>query len=145
MTESDNSGNSESNHDGTPVEISRRRLLGTVGAAGATGLVIGAAGGVGISSAVSGEGTTGGSGAGGPQALTSVGATEVMFHGKHQAGITQPLQSRGHLVAFDLAPGAGRKEAMALLRRWSATAKVLMAGKAPAEDTGIALDAGPSS
>ncbi|MEU7074786.1 iron uptake transporter deferrochelatase/peroxidase subunit [Streptomyces narbonensis] len=145
MTESDNSGNSESNRDGTPVEISRRRLLGTVGAAGATGLVIGAAGGVGISSAMSGESTTGGSGAGGPQALTSVGATEVMFHGKHQAGITQPLQSRGHLIAFDLAPGAGRKEAMALLRRWSATAKALMAGKAPAEDTGIALDAGPSS
>ncbi|QPK50635.1 deferrochelatase/peroxidase EfeB [Streptomyces gardneri] len=127
------------------MDISRRRLLGTVGAAGATGLVIGAAGGVGISSAVSGDDTTGGSGAGGPQALTSVGATEVMFHGKHQAGITEPLQSRGHLIAFDLAPGAGRKEAMALLRRWSATAKVLMAGKAPAEDTGIALDAGPSS
>ncbi|MFF8833928.1 iron uptake transporter deferrochelatase/peroxidase subunit [Streptomyces sp. NPDC015130] len=125
------------------MDISRRRLLGTVGAAGAAGLVIGAAGGVGVSSAVSGDGTTGG--AGGPQALTSVGATEVMFHGKHQAGITDPLQSRGHLIAFDLAPGAGRKEAMALLRRWSATAKVLMAGKAPAEDTGIALDAGPSS
>ncbi|MFI9296092.1 iron uptake transporter deferrochelatase/peroxidase subunit [Streptomyces gardneri] len=145
MTESDNSGNSDSGRDSTPVDISRRRLLGTVGAAGATGLVIGAAGGVGISSAVSGDDTTGGSGAGGPQALTSVGATEVMFHGKHQAGITEPLQSRGHLIAFDLAPGAGRKEAMALLRRWSATAKVLMAGKAPAEDTGIALDAGPSS
>ncbi|MEU3744858.1 MULTISPECIES: iron uptake transporter deferrochelatase/peroxidase subunit [Streptomyces] len=145
MTESDNSGNSDSNRDDNPVEISRRRLLGTVGAAGATGLVIGAAGGVGISSAVSGDDTAGGSGAGGPQALTSVGATEVMFHGKHQAGITEPLQSRGHLIAFDLAPGAGRKEAMALLRRWSATAKVLMAGKAPAEDTGIALDAGPSS
>ncbi|MEU3691954.1 iron uptake transporter deferrochelatase/peroxidase subunit [Streptomyces narbonensis] len=145
MSESDNSGNSDSTRDGTRVEISRRRLLGTVGAAGATGLVIGAAGGVGISSAVSGDDTAGGSGAGGPQALTSVGATEVMFHGKHQAGITEPLQSRGHLIAFDLAPGAGRKEARALLRRWSATAKALMAGKAPAEDTGIALDAGPSS
>ncbi|MFB7356395.1 iron uptake transporter deferrochelatase/peroxidase subunit [Streptomyces gardneri] len=145
MTESDNSGNSDSGRESTPVDISRRRLLGTVGAAGATGLVIGAAGGVGISSAVSGDDTSGASGAGGPQALTSVGATEVMFHGKHQAGITEPLQSRGHLIAFDLAPGAGRKEAMALLRRWSATAKVLMAGKAPAEDTGIALDAGPSS
>lgn len=95
MTENDN------------LEISRRRLLGTVGAA--------------------------------------VGATEVMFHGKHQAGITDPLQSRGHLIAFDLAPGAGRKEAIALLRRWSVSAKALMAGKAPAGDTGVALDAGPSS
>ncbi|MEU3482188.1 iron uptake transporter deferrochelatase/peroxidase subunit [Streptomyces sp. NPDC033754] len=125
------------------MDISRRRLLGTVGAAGAAGLVIGAAGGVGISGAVSDDDTT--TGAAGPQSLTSVGATEVMFHGKHQAGITTPLQSRGHLIAFDLAPGAGRKEAAALLRRWSATAKALMAGKAPAGDTGIALDAGPSS
>ncbi|MEV8586937.1 iron uptake transporter deferrochelatase/peroxidase subunit [Streptomyces sp. NPDC051180] len=133
MTDSDN------------LDISRRRLLGTVGAAGAAGLVIGAAGGVGVSAAVSGEDGGGNSGSGGAPALTSVGATEVMFHGKHQAGITTPLQSRGHLVAFDLAPGAGRKEAAALLRRWSVTAKALMAGRAPAGDTGIALDAGPSS
>ncbi|MGA5193837.1 iron uptake transporter deferrochelatase/peroxidase subunit [Streptomyces exfoliatus] len=126
-------------------EISRRRLLGTVGAAGAAGLVIGAAGGVGVSSAVSGDDTAAGTGAGGAPALTTVGATEVMFHGKHQAGITDPLQSRGHLIAFDLAPGAGRKEAVALLRRWSATAKAVMSGKAPTGDTGIALDAGPSS
>ncbi|MET9722346.1 iron uptake transporter deferrochelatase/peroxidase subunit [Streptomyces zaomyceticus] len=133
MTENDN------------LEISRRRLLGTVGAAGAAGLVIGAAGGVGVSSAVSGGETPAGAGAGGAPALTSVGSTEVMFHGKHQAGITTPLQSRGHLVAFDLAPGAGRKEAVALLRRWSVTAKAVMAGRAPTGDTGVALDAGPSS
>ncbi|MFF1506906.1 iron uptake transporter deferrochelatase/peroxidase subunit [Streptomyces sp. NPDC058326] len=133
MTENDN------------LEISRRRLLGTVGAAGAAGLVIGAAGGVGVTAATSGDDTTAGTGAGGAPALTTVGSTEVMFHGKHQAGITTPLQSRGHLIAFDLAPGSGRKEAVALLRRWSATAKALMAGKAPAGDTGIALDAGPSS
>ncbi|WP_173861485.1 Dyp-type peroxidase domain-containing protein, partial [Streptomyces aureus] len=132
MTENDN------------LEISRRRLLGTVGAAGAAGLVIGAAGGVGVTAAGSGDDTAG-TGAGGAPALTSVGATEVMFHGKHQAGITTPLQSRGHLIAFDLAPGAGHKESMALLRRWSVTAKALMAGKTPAGDTGVALDAGPSS
>ncbi|MBW3706106.1 deferrochelatase/peroxidase EfeB, partial [Streptomyces griseus] len=85
-------------------------------------------------------------------ALTTVGATEAMFHGKHQPGITTPLQARGHLVAFDLAAGAGRKEAAALLRRWSAVAKELMAGRpaaggpdGPGHDTGIALDAGPSS
>ncbi|MFF0475298.1 iron uptake transporter deferrochelatase/peroxidase subunit [Streptomyces sp. NPDC004284] len=130
MTDSDN------------LDLSRRRLLGTVGAAGAAGLVVGAAGSAGISAAFSGDDA---SGTGGAPALTTVGSTAVMFHGKHQAGITTPLQSRGHLIAFDLAPGAGRKEAAALLRRWSATAKVLMAGKAPAEDTGIALDAGPSS
>ncbi|MCZ0980425.1 iron uptake transporter deferrochelatase/peroxidase subunit [Streptomyces diastatochromogenes] len=130
MTDSDN------------LDLSRRRLLGTAGAAGAAGLVVGAIGGAGISATLSGEDTAG---AGGAPALTTVGSTAVMFHGKHQAGITTPLQSRGHLIAFDLAPGAGRKEAAALLRRWSATAKVLMAGKAPAGDTGVALDAGPSS
>ncbi|MGW6552545.1 hypothetical protein ACWGBV_20055, partial [Streptomyces sp. NPDC055051] len=63
-----------SSSDGGHLDISRRRLLGTVGAAGAAGLVIGAAGGAGIAAA----GSDGGSapGAGGPQALTSVGATE---------------------------------------------------------------------
>ncbi|MFD5709657.1 iron uptake transporter deferrochelatase/peroxidase subunit [Streptomyces pharetrae] len=113
--------------------ISRRRLLGT---AGATGLVLGAAGGaVGYAAAPSGA-----------TPLTSLGAEEVMFHGKHQPGITTPLQSRGHLVAFDLTPGAGRKEAAALLRRWSDTARRLMAGEpAGQDDTGIARDAGPSS
>lgn len=78
--------------------------------------------------------------------LTSVGSDEVMFHGKHQPGITEGLQARGHLVAFDLAAGAGRKEAAALLRRWSQTARRLMAGEASgAGDTDVARDAGPSS
>ncbi|MFF8523242.1 iron uptake transporter deferrochelatase/peroxidase subunit [Streptomyces werraensis] len=113
--------------------ISRRRLLGT---AGATGLVLGAAGGaVGYESAPSGA-----------TPLTSVGATKLPFHVKHQPGITDPLQSRGHLLAFDLAPGAGRKEAAALLRRWSDTARRLMAGEFDAEgDSDVARDAGPSS
>ncbi|GGV76186.1 hypothetical protein GCM10010340_44490 [Streptomyces griseoloalbus] len=78
--------------------------------------------------------------------LTSVGEGRVEFHVKHQPGITQPLQARGHLIAFDLAPGAGRKEAAALLRRWSDTARRLMAGEPSAQgDTGVARDAGPSS
>ncbi|MEZ7155974.1 iron uptake transporter deferrochelatase/peroxidase subunit [Streptomyces sp. MAD19A] len=113
--------------------ISRRRLLGT---AGATGLVLGAAGGaVGYAAAPSGA-----------TPLSSVGATEVPFHVKHQPGITEPLQSRGHLLAFDLAPGAGRREAAALLRRWSDTARRLMAGEFEAEgDSDVARDAGPSS
>lgn len=69
-----------------------------------------------------------------------------MFHGKHQPGITTPMQARGHLVAFDLAAGAGRKEAAALLRRWSDTARRLMAGEpAGSRDTDVARDAGPSS
>ncbi|MFE6687730.1 iron uptake transporter deferrochelatase/peroxidase subunit [Streptomyces sp. NPDC057743] len=127
--------------DGSTVELSRRRLLGTVGAAGATGLVLGGAGGALGVSAARAMGDD-------PQALTSIGATAVPFRAsgaKHQAGITTPLQARGHLVAFDLAAGAGRKEAAALLRRWTRTAQELMAGRTPAADTDVALDAGPSS
>ncbi|MGV9253530.1 iron uptake transporter deferrochelatase/peroxidase subunit [Streptomyces sp. NPDC003697] len=113
--------------------ISRRRLLGT---AGATGLVLGAAGGA--------VGHAAGPSSAAP--LTSLGSDRAMFHGKHQPGITDPLQARGHLAAFDLTPGAGRKEAAALLRRWSAAAERLMAGEAaPHDDTDVARDAGPSS
>ncbi|MFD5842675.1 iron uptake transporter deferrochelatase/peroxidase subunit [Streptomyces chartreusis] len=113
--------------------LSRRRLLGT---AGATGLVLGAAGGAVGYAARPAEATP----------LASLGAGQVMFHGKHQPGILQGLQARGHLVAFDLAAGAGRKEAAALLRRWSETARRLMAGDAAQQDdTDVARDAGPSS
>ncbi|MGW2742774.1 iron uptake transporter deferrochelatase/peroxidase subunit [Streptomyces sp. NPDC001450] len=114
--------------------ISRRALIGT---AGATGLVLGAAGGAVGYAAAPAQATT---------PLTSVGSDRAMFHGKHQPGITEGLQARGHLVAFDLAAGAGRKEAAALLRRWSATAERLMAGEAaPHDDTYVARDAGPSA
>ncbi|MFF1337967.1 iron uptake transporter deferrochelatase/peroxidase subunit [Streptomyces sp. NPDC058290] len=130
----------ESNPD---IEISRRRLLGTVGAAGAAGLALGATGGALVHSALA-DSPAGAPGATG--SLASLGATEVSFHGDHQGGITTPLQAKGHVLAFDLAPGAGRKEAAALMRRWSDTARLLMAGKAVSStDTGIALDAGPSS
>jgi dye decolorizing peroxidase len=114
--------------------ISRRRLLGT---AGATGLMLGAAGGAaGYAAAPSSTATP----------LTSLGSERVMFHGKHQPGITTPMQACGHLVAFDLAAGAGRKEAAALLRRWSDTARRLMAGEPTgSRDTDVARDAGPSS
>ncbi|AEM88441.1 iron uptake transporter deferrochelatase/peroxidase subunit [Streptomyces violaceusniger] len=115
--------------------ISRRRLLGSAGAAGAAGLVAGGAAGAYASEATREA----------PEPLSSLGATAVPFHGRRQAGITTPLQAHGHLLAFDLAPGANRKAAAALLRRWSRTAQELMAGEAPPGDTGIALDAGPSS
>lgn len=119
----------------TTSPLSRRRLLGTAGAAGAAGLVAGAAGGV-AGTALAGDDTP---------PLSTVGSTAVMFHGKHQAGIITAPQSRGHLAAFDLLPDAGRKGAAALLRRWSRTAERLTAGRAAADDTAIALDAGPAS
>ncbi|KPI21804.1 Tat-translocated protein [Actinobacteria bacterium OK074] len=129
-------GSSETSEPPKPPKgaLSRRRLLGT---AGATGLVLGAAGSAAGYEAAADDR---------PTPLTSVGADMAMFHGKHQPGITNALQARGHLVAFDLAAGAGRTEAAALLRRWSATAQRLMAGEPAAQDdTSVARDAGPSS
>ncbi|MFB9461332.1 iron uptake transporter deferrochelatase/peroxidase subunit [Streptomyces cinereospinus] len=120
--------------DASPREgLSRRTLLAS---AGAGGLVLGAAGGAAGYAAAPARATP----------LTSLGAEQVMFHGKHQPGITTPMQARGHLVAFDLAAGAGRREAAALLRRWSGTARRLMAGEPAGDgDTDVARDAGPSS
>ncbi|MGV9941780.1 iron uptake transporter deferrochelatase/peroxidase subunit [Streptomyces sp. NPDC003401] len=119
--------------DAPRAGLTRRKLLGT---AGATGIVIGAAGGAAGYAAAPAQAAP----------LSSIGSDRAMFHVKHQPGITQGLQARGHLVAFDLAAGAGRKEAAALLRRWSQTARRLMAGEAAAhDDTDIARDAGPSS
>ncbi|MFF8989592.1 iron uptake transporter deferrochelatase/peroxidase subunit [Streptomyces sp. NPDC014983] len=113
--------------------VSRRTLLGT---AGATGLVLGTAAGAAGYAAAPAPATP----------LTSVGSDRAMFHVKHQPGITEALQACGHLIAFDLAAGAGRKEAAALLRRWSTTAERLMAGEpAPHDDTDVSRDAGPSS
>ncbi|MTE20081.1 deferrochelatase/peroxidase EfeB [Streptomyces sp. TRM43335] len=123
---------------GEPTGPSRRRLLGTAGAAGAAGLAFGAAGGA-LGTAAATER---------PTALSSVGAARRPFHGVHQPGIADPAQAHGHLIAFDLAADTGRTEAAALLRRWSRAARALMAGEAPPgrlHDTGIALDAGPSS
>lgn len=108
-----------------------------LGTAGATGLVLGTAGAAGGYAAAPSEAAT---------PLTSLGTDRAMFHGKHQPGITDALQARGHVVAFDLAAGAGRKEAAALLRRWSETARRLMAGEPSGhDDTDVARDAGPSS
>jgi dye decolorizing peroxidase len=125
--------------DGAPVparpRLTRRRLVGSAGAAGAVGLLAGGAGGASAAGVLRDD----------PAALGSVGGTQVPFHGLHQAGITTPAQAYGHLVAFDLAQTAGRKGAAALLRRWSAAAEAMTAGRAPSHDDQIALDAGPCS
>lgn len=134
-------------------ELSRRRLLGAAGAAGATGLALGGtAGALGHAAAQDAP----------PTALAGVGSATVPFHGTHQAGISTPLQAHGHLVAFDLAPGTAatrRTRAAALLRRWSRTAAGLMSGDTTRIEgsgegsgggpdgpaSGVALDAGPCS
>lgn len=136
-TTDDTGSDTSADAEAAAPAISRRRLIGTAGAAGAAGLVAGAAG---------GSATYAATRPGAATALSTVGSATVAFHGAHQAGITTPMQARGHLVALDLAPGAGRREAAALLRRWSQTARRLMAGEPAGErDTGVALDAGPSA
>ncbi|WP_326598127.1 iron uptake transporter deferrochelatase/peroxidase subunit [Streptomyces sp. NBC_01803] len=122
-----------------PAPLTRRRLLTTASTAGAAGIAIGTTTGAIAHSAATDNGE-------GP-ALTTLGTTAIPFHGTHQPGITTPAQAHGHLAAFDLAPASGRREAAALLRRWSALAAELMAGRTPdsATDTAVARDAGPSS
>ena len=123
--------------DEPPSGVTRRRLLGTAGAAGAAGLAVGAGASAGWAATRSE-----------PEPLTSLGATRVPFHGTHQPGITTPLQAHGHLAAFDLVPGAGRTGAAALLRRWSSAAERLMAGepwRGERAGADVGRDAGPSS
>jgi dye decolorizing peroxidase len=125
---------------GAPAGLfSRRRLLGTAGAAGAAGLVAGGAAGAGTAVAARDR----------PAPLAGVGAAHVPFEGAHQAGIVQPAQARGHLVAFDLGPGADRRAAAALLRRWSDAVREMTRAGQPATpaayDDQVADDAGPSS
>lgn len=119
-----------------PSGVSRRRVLGAAGVGGAAGLTLGGVGGA--AGHVLATGDT-------PAELASVGSTAVMFHGKHQAGITTPLQACGHLAAFDLAPGADRRAAAGLMRRWTRAAAAMAEGRTPDDDNQIALDAGPSS
>ncbi|MEV4506140.1 iron uptake transporter deferrochelatase/peroxidase subunit [Streptomyces klenkii] len=119
--------------------MSRRQLIKAAGAAGAAGAVTGA---LAVPFASQLTGSEDGSSRPG---LASIGETAIPFHGKWQPGIVTPAQAHGHLVAFDLAAGAKREDAVALMRRWSAMAKTIMAGKTPDHGTGIALDAGPSA
>lgn len=112
--------------------MSRRRVLGMAGGAGLAGVASGGMAGHALIPAV------------GPP-LTTVGQSAERFHGRHQAGITTPLQAYGHLAAFDLQPGAGRTATAELLRNWSAAAETMMAGRPPTGDDQIALDAGPCS
>nr|WP_042416177.1 iron uptake transporter deferrochelatase/peroxidase subunit [Streptacidiphilus anmyonensis] len=122
-------------------QLSRRRLLGAAGAGGAAGLALGA----------------GGYALAGPPAprrsadaavpATALGSTAVAFHGAHQAGIVEPMQSSLHATAFDLTPGTARPGLTALMKRWSAAAAAMAEGRTPPglTDDQVALDAGPSS
>jgi deferrochelatase/peroxidase EfeB len=121
------------------VTLSRRGLLGAVGAGAA---VAGAGAAVLATGALSED----------PVTPTS-GATEaVPFRGRHQAGIVTPAQDRMHFVALDVRT-RNRAELVQLLKDWTVAAERMTKGleakpngavggipEAAPADTGEALD-----
>ena len=126
--------------------LSRRRLLGLVGAGTAGVLAAGATGGV-IGHAAAQDAA----------AQTGPGPDDaVPFTGRHQAGIVTPAQDRLHFVAFDVTTDS-RDELVAMLKAWTAAARRMTAGRdagpvgavdgeqfAPPDDTGEAIGLPPS-
>jgi deferrochelatase/peroxidase EfeB len=130
---------------GTPASgcISRRGILGLLGAGALGGGLVGSAGGVLADRAFAG-------------ARQAAGGSTYAFHGAHQAGITTPAQDRLHFAAFDVAD-IDRAGLVSLLEDWSAAAARMTAGgsagalgavdgpyDSPPDDTGEALDLPPA-
>jgi deferrochelatase/peroxidase EfeB len=81
---------------------------------------------------------------------TPAGRQVIEFHGTHQAGIATPAQDRLHFAAFDLST-TSRSELIVLLKKWTAAAEAMCAGRdvgsgavtgspnSPPDDTGEAL------
>jgi deferrochelatase/peroxidase EfeB len=124
------------------VSLSRRRLLGVVGA-GAAVAGTGAAVGVLANEAMSDDPVR--------PASADAGAA-VPFHGRHQAGIVTPAQDRMHFVALDVKT-KDRAELRQLLQDWTRAAARMTRGleakehgavgglpEAAPADTGEALD-----
>ncbi|MEV7693914.1 iron uptake transporter deferrochelatase/peroxidase subunit [Microbacterium sp. NPDC089189] len=125
--------------------LSRRGLLGLLGA-GAAGLAAGAVGGAVATVAV-----------GGARGDTASGGVHA-FYGDHQAGITTAVQDHLHFAAFDMADSATRDDLITLLQDWSYAASRMTQGldvsasgaiggspQAPPDDTGEALGLPASS
>ncbi|MFE7183786.1 iron uptake transporter deferrochelatase/peroxidase subunit [Streptomyces erythrochromogenes] len=115
---------------------SRRAVLGWGGA----GLALGAAAAGGAAVAFGG---------GSDMVSASAAGVAVPFHGEHQAGIASAVQDRLHFAAFDVKT-KDRAQLVALLKEWTAAARLMTAGlpvgdayeglpEAPPTDTGEAL------
>lgn len=122
--------------------ISRRRALSLAGVSAAAGVGAGVAAGRAIPEATASPAD--------PDALT------YPFYGDHQAGITTPAQDRLHFAAFDI-DEISRDELVGLLQDWTLAAARMSQGgsagdfapdagpyEAPPEDTGEAMDLGPT-
>ncbi|MCW2756778.1 MAG: deferrochelatase/peroxidase EfeB, partial [Nocardioidaceae bacterium] len=129
-------GNDATSPDAPSGGVSRRRMLGTVGA----GVAVGAAGIGGY--AVAANASTG-------RSEDAAREASYAFHGKHQAGIVTPAQDRLHFAAFDVTT-TSRDALIALLKAWTTAAAQLTRGEevgngapqpyeAPALDTGEAI------
>jgi len=127
-----------------PTGVSRRGLLGLVGA-GAAGVAIGAGAGVagGMAFARADDG--------------GAAASAYEFFGAHQAGITTPVQDHLHFAAFDMMARTDRDDLVSLLQDWSYAAARMTRGldvsatgavggspEAPPDDTGEAIGLGAS-
>jgi deferrochelatase/peroxidase EfeB len=123
--------------------VSRRAVLGGLGAAAVAG-----AGGFALGNRAADSGSSG--------VQTSVGlvaGSVVPFHGAHQAGIATPVQDRLIFGSFDVV-SAERDDLVALLKTWTTSAVALTRGAmvgsdstdpdAPPDDTGEALGLPPS-
>jgi deferrochelatase/peroxidase EfeB len=124
--------------------VSRRGLLGLVGA-GAAGLAIGAGAGVAGGTAIARAADAG------------AAASPYDFYGAHQAGITTPVQDHLHFAAFDMMARTDRADLISLLQDWSYAAARMTRGldvtasgavggspEAPPDDTGEAIGLGAS-
>jgi len=126
--------------------VSRRRLLGAVGAGAA---VAGAA--LGAGGAVLAHHDSGSSGAD----AAGSGPQTVAFRGVHQAGIATPSQDRLCFATFDVGPGATAADLRELLKTWTAAAEAMTLGHpvpgnpgdlyTPPEDTGEAAGLQPGN
>ncbi len=129
------------NPESTTSGLSRRSVLGLIGAAGAAGAV-GVAGSVAIAR----------------DEQSDPGSSKVSFAGKHQAGITTAAQEHLYFAAFDLTSTATRADLQELLADWTTAANRLTQGldvtaegatgggeHKPPDDTGEALGLGPNN
>jgi deferrochelatase/peroxidase EfeB len=114
-----------------PGPISRRRLLGGLGLAGA-GMALGGA-------AAATLGPLGAPvGAAGAAVTTGSNPNRTFpFYGDHQAGIVTPAQDRLAFAAMNVLPGTSRGDLRTLLRGWTVTAARMTRGQLVGEGTNL--------